>query len=126
MTQKMLLPPIHYTLGGQILHWNADQKTLKVQYEAIADYANPRGHVQGGMLAAMLDDAMGVLAMLASTPNSATSINLTLDFFKPCTLGAVSVLCHFKKQGNRVLHLEGEAWQQEKLLARSTANFLII
>ncbi|MBP6116418.1 MAG: PaaI family thioesterase [Neisseriaceae bacterium] len=126
MTQWQNLPPIHHTLGGQVLAWDAAQQRLAVQYEALPAYVNPRGQVQGGMLAAMLDDGMGVLAMLASAPAAATSINLTLDFFKPCVPGQVLVKCRLKKQGSRVLHLEAEAWQGETLVARSTANFLLL
>ncbi|MFH3663578.1 PaaI family thioesterase, partial [Acinetobacter baumannii] len=51
---------------------------------------------------------------------------LTMDFLKPCAVGEVITKCRFIKQGKTVLNLESEAWQNNKMIARSTANFLVL
>ena len=74
----------------------------------------------------MLDDVMGLFAYLANDRKPATTINLTMDFLKPCAVGEVITKCRFIKQGKTVLNLESEAWQNNKMIARSTANFLVL
>ena len=120
------LPPIHHLLGGHNIQWNADQTELEISYVALDSFTNPRGSVEGGMVCAMLDDVMGLFAYLANHETPATTINLTMDFLRPCQVGTVITKCRFIKQGKTILNIESEAWQNEKLLARSTANFMVL
>ncbi|TCB79113.1 PaaI family thioesterase [Acinetobacter sp. ANC 4173] len=128
MTLKTLehLPPIHHLLGGHNIQWNADQTELEISYVALDSFTNPRGSVEGGMVCAMLDDVMGLFAYLANNQTPATTINLTMDFLRPCLVGTVLTKCRFIKQGKVILNIESEAWQNQKLIARSTANFMVL
>ena len=128
MTLKTLehLPPIHHLLGGHNIQWNADQTELEISYVALDSFTNPRGSVEGGMVCAMLDDVMGLFAYLANQQTPATTINLTMDFLRPCQVGTVLTKCRFTKQGKAILSLESEAWQNQKMIARSTANFMVL
>ena len=128
MTLKTLehLPPIHHHLGGHNIQWNADQTELEISYVALDSFTNPRGSVEGGMVCAMLDDVMGLFAYLANNQTPATTINLTMDFLRPCLVGTVLTKCRFIKQGKVILNIESEAWQNQKLIARSTANFMVL
>ncbi|WP_111893237.1 PaaI family thioesterase [Acinetobacter sp. MB5] len=120
------LPPIHHLLGGHDIQWNADKTELSIRYMALESFTNPRGTVEGGMICAMLDDVMGLFAYLANNQIPATTINLNTDFLRPCQVGEVMTHCRFIKQGNNILNIESEAWQNEKLIARSTANFMVL
>ena len=120
------LPPIHHLLGGHNIQWNADQTELEISYIALDSFTNPRGSVEGGMVCAMLDDVMGLFAYLANHQTPATTINLTMDFLRPCQVGTVLTKCRFTKQGKAILSLESEAWQNQKMIARSTANFMVL
>lgn len=120
------LPPIHHLLGGHNIQWNADQTELEISYIALDSFTNPRGSIEGGMVCAMLDDVMGLFAYLANNQTPATTINLTMDFLRPCQVGTVLTKCRFTKQGKAILSLESEAWQNQKMIARSTANFMVL
>ncbi|MFT4021350.1 MAG: PaaI family thioesterase [Acinetobacter sp.] len=120
------LPPIHHLLGGHNIQWNANKTELSIHYIALDSFTNPRGTVEGGMLCAMLDDIMGVFAHLANQGKAATTISLNTDFLRPCLVGEVVTRCRFIKQGKTILNIESEAWQQDKLIARSTANFMVL
>ena len=120
------LPPIHHHLGGHQICWDTEKTELSIHYIALESFTNPRGTVEGGMICAMLDDVMGLFAFTANNQKSATTINLTVDFLRPCLVGEVITKCRFIKQGKTVLNIESEAWQNNKMVARSTANFLIL
>ena len=120
------LPPIHHHLGGHNIQWNTDHTELEISYVALDSFTNLRGSVEGGMVCAMLDDVMGLFAYLANQQTPATTINLTMDFLRPCQVGTVLTKCRFIKQGKVILNIESEAWQNQKLIARSTANFMVL
>lgn len=120
------LPPIHHLLGGHNIHWDADKREITVSYTALESFTNPRGSIEGGMLCAMLDDAMGILAALNQTKKPAATINLSMDFFRPCQVGDVQAKAWFIKEGRKILSIESEAWQHGKLVAKTSAAFMIL
>ena len=120
------LPPIHHLLGGHKLHWDKEKREITVQYIALESFTNPRGSVEGGMICAMLDDAMGILAALNQTEKPAATINLSMDFFRPCEVGEVLAKAWFIREGRKVLSIESEAWQHGKLVAKTSAAFMVL
>ena len=120
------LPPIHHLLGGHQLHWDKEKREISVQYTALESFTNPRGSVEGGMICAMLDDAMGILAALNQTEKPAATINLTIDFFRPCEVGEVLAKAWFIKEGRKILSIQSEAWQHGKLVAKTSAAFMVL
>ena len=128
MENKILehLPPIHHLLGGHSIQWDAERRQLTVNYIALESFTNPRGSIEGGMICAMLDDAMGILAALNQTSKPAATINLSMDFFRPCEVGEVQAKAWFIKEGRKILSIESEAWQQGKLVAKTSAAFMVL
>jgi len=128
MENKILehLPPIHHLLGGHNIQWDAERRQLTVNYIALESFTNPRGSIEGGMICAMLDDAMGILAALNQTSKPAVTINLSMDFFRPCEVGEVQAKAWFIKEGRKILSIESEAWQQGKLVAKTSAAFMVL
>ena len=120
------LPPIHHLLGGHNIHWDAEKREITVSYTALQSFTNPRGSVEGGMLCAMLDDAMGILAALNQTEKPAATINLSMDFFRTCEVGEVHAKAWFIKEGRKILSIESEAWQHGKLVAKTSAAFMVL
>ena len=53
------MPPIAKLLGWTLLEISPQSGTIAVQFDGKADFLNPRGTIQGGILAAMLDDTLG-------------------------------------------------------------------
>jgi acyl-coenzyme A thioesterase PaaI-like protein len=52
-------PPVKELLGFRLIEIDPDQGTIEVAFTATEQFLNPAGTVQGGMLAAMLDDTLG-------------------------------------------------------------------
>ncbi|MDC5516734.1 PaaI family thioesterase [Acinetobacter baumannii] len=120
------LPPIHHLLGGHNIQWNKERTSLKIHYRALESFTNPAGTIEGGMICAMLDDVMGLFSYHANDLKPATTINLNIDFLRPCFVGEVITKCNFIKKGKSILNIESEARQNGKLIAKSTANFMIL
>ena len=52
-------PPCAKTLGLEFVEIDGERGTIEIRFEAVEMFLNPAGNVQGGFLAAMLDDTMG-------------------------------------------------------------------
>jgi acyl-coenzyme A thioesterase PaaI-like protein len=52
-------PKAGETLGIVFTQINADAGTIEVELQGRPEFTNPAGNIQGGFLAAMLDDTMG-------------------------------------------------------------------
>lgn len=126
MINSKQLPPIHNFLIGHDIIWNEDKSELKITYQAQETFTNPRGHIQGGMICAMLDDVMGILANINKTKLPATTCKLTIDFLRPCYIGSIQTKAWFIKEGNLILSIESEAWQNQKLVAKSSSTCVVL
>lgn len=58
MAGELPPPRAFQTLGGRIVRVDPDAGIAEVAFHATEAFANPMGHVQGGFLAAMLDDTL--------------------------------------------------------------------
>ncbi len=61
------LPPVAMLLGWTLEQVDPDAGTIVVRFDARPEFTNPVGHIQGGILASMLDDTMGP-ALVATLP----------------------------------------------------------
>jgi uncharacterized protein (TIGR00369 family) len=100
--------------------------TFKVSEEL----ANPFGTVHGGILATMLDSAMGMAALTVTPDGSATTTaTLEVKFVRPVAtdaglLRAEGVVVH---AGRRVVTAEGRlAGPDDRLFATATSTCLVL
>ena len=124
--QELLWPPIHIFLGGkveQVEHEN-DWKA-RISYQPRAEFANPMGHVQGGMLCSMLDDAMGLFAIIAQEGQPSATVTMNVSFLRPCNIAPVEVEVYFVRQGRRISNIESVAYQNGKEVGKASAAFTL-
>ena len=115
--------------ASQLLGWHVpavDPKAGTIEVGFVADdrFLNPAGNVQGGFLAAMLDDTIGS-ALFAMTEGVvyAPTIDLNVSFIKPALPGLFRGKGRAVSLGKTIVFLEGELFDQhESLVARATAS----
>jgi uncharacterized protein (TIGR00369 family) len=120
-------PPVATLLGGRITSVDLDAGTLTSDYVATASFGNPAGQVQGGMLAAMLDDvtAFLVTATLGAGEHCAT-LNLNVSFLRAAFPGALVGRAWIVRRGREVCHVSGELVQDGKAVATAAATCMIV
>jgi uncharacterized protein (TIGR00369 family) len=122
------LPPprVAATLGIEFTAIDADAGTIETSFQAKPEFTNPAGHIQGGMLAAMLDDTMGpALAATLGPGQFAPTLNLNVSFERPGKVGVIVGRGRVLKRGADVCFLAGELFQDGKRIASATATALI-
>ncbi|MCC8395857.1 PaaI family thioesterase [Paraburkholderia sp. MMS20-SJTR3] len=119
-------PPISTTLGGRIVSLAADGSRIECEYAASEGFLNPAGQVQGGMLAAMLDDVTAwlVTAALAEHEHCAT-LNLNTSFLRAAGAGPLRGIATLARRGRNVCNADGQLWQGDKLVATASAVCMV-
>jgi uncharacterized protein (TIGR00369 family) len=119
------LPAVTTTLGGRFL--SLGDGTLEAQYVGAPAFLNPAGQVQGGMLCAMLDDVTATLvtSTLAEGEQCAT-LSLNTSFLRPAKPGSLVGRATLVRRGRGVCNVNGELWQDDKLVATASAVCMIV
>jgi uncharacterized protein (TIGR00369 family) len=119
-------PPCARTLGLEFVEIDGERGTIETRFEAVEILLNPVGNVQGGFLAAMLDDTMGTaLSATLDLGQFAPTVNLNVQFHRPARLGALKGLGRVVMRGREMCHGSAELWQNDKIVATATGTFVI-
>jgi uncharacterized protein (TIGR00369 family) len=117
-------PPAAELLGWELVSENPEAGTIEIAFHPDGRMLNPQGDVQGGFVAAMLDDTMGpALVSMSGGTLMPRSIDLNVSFIRPVKPGRVIGRGRVVKAGRSVAFLEGELFdEQGMLLARATSS----
>jgi uncharacterized protein (TIGR00369 family) len=121
-------PPCGKLLGWKVLEAVPGSGRIRVQFEATDAFTNPMGNVQGGLLAAMLDDTLGpALATTFAPDEFAPTLELKVNFVRPAKPGALFGTGWVVHRGGSVAFLQGELHDAKgDLLATASATARLI
>jgi uncharacterized protein (TIGR00369 family) len=97
-----------------------------LEFEASERHHQPNGVVQGGVLTAIADAAMGMAGMTVQEIGWAnTTIELKINFIRPVIGGLIKTEGRVVKAGKTVIFLESTVLNSEgKIAARATSSVL--
>jgi uncharacterized protein (TIGR00369 family) len=103
-----------------------DQAGMSARYtfEARPEFANPTGAIQGGFIAAMLDEAMSATAIIASNVTmNAPTLEMKISFLRPLFIGPASAQARVLKWGKSTCFIEAELFGPAgELIAKASAT----
>jgi uncharacterized protein (TIGR00369 family) len=120
-------PPAAVLLGWKLVSVDPDAETIAVSFTATEQFLNPAGNVQGGLLAAMLDDTLGPALVATLGPGQwAPTIDLQVQFLRPAKAGELLGAGRVVRRGREVAFLAGELRGADgALVATATASAII-
>jgi uncharacterized protein (TIGR00369 family) len=121
-------PPCAETLGWRLLEADEETGEVKIQFEAKPAFCNPGGVIQGGFLAAMLDDTLGP-AVLVKTRGEQyrATIDLRVSFLSPARPGTLYGEGRIAKIGKTIAFLEGRLRDESGVVvATATASARVV
>ena len=121
---RLPAPPCAELLGWELIAERPEAGEIEIAFHPDARMLNPHGHVQGGFVAAMLDDTMGpALVSMSGGTIAPASIDLQVSFVRPVRPGRVVGRGRVVHRGRSVVFLEAELFDTDgKLLARATSS----
>ena len=117
-------PPCTETVGMRLTHVDQANMTARYEFMARQDFANPTGAIQGGFIAAMLDEAMSATAIIASNVTmNAPTLEMKISFLRPLFVGKATAEARILKWGKSTCFIEAELFDPDgKLVAKASAT----
>jgi len=121
-------PPCASTLGWELVSADSSLGTVHIRFEARPEFRNPGGTVQGGFVAAMLDEVLGSVVLVKSEGAFFTAtIDLNVQFVAPVHPGAVFGTGRVVSMGRSIAFSAGELRDAAgALLATATASARLV
>jgi acyl-coenzyme A thioesterase PaaI-like protein len=123
----LIPPPVFEAMRGEIIDIDLDVGTLTTRFPVLETYQNPYRSMQGGMVAAVVDNTLGPLSMLVAPPN--VTRRLDMKYSRPIMMDLefITVKGQYVSSEGRNLMLKAEVRGPEnQLLARARATHWII
>jgi uncharacterized protein (TIGR00369 family) len=121
-------PPCADLLGWRLLEYDVAKGSAKIAFESRPEFLNPAGFVQGGILSAMLDDAMGPAALLMTEGRFYTvTIGMNVSFLAPAKAGRFVGEGQVLQLGKTIAFLEASLRDRDDMLvARATSQARLV
>jgi uncharacterized protein (TIGR00369 family) len=121
-------PPGTALLGWKVREIDPEAGTIRVEFDAKPDFCNPTGAIQGGYLAAMLDDTMGPCLHATLEPGHfAPTVELKVSYIRPARPGPLLGEGRVVHKGRSLAFLAGELRTPDgQLVATATATARIV
>ncbi len=123
----ILPPPIFASMQCDIVAYDAEAKSLTARMPVLHDWLNPFSTMQGGMIMAAVDNAVGPLSMLVSTPSWTRTMES--KYLKPVRYGldfiyATAVLVE-EKRGRLIFEVEVRDAEDTLYTTAKVTNWLM-
>ena len=117
-------PPCSETLGMRLVEVEQEAQRVRMDFDVSLQFANPTGAVQGGFIAAMMDEAMSTCCIIASNVTmTAPTLEMKISYLRRLMPGKASVEARILKWGRSAAFMEAECFDAEdELVAKSTAT----
>ncbi len=121
---RLPAPPAAETLGWELVKEDPAAGSIEIAFHPGEAFLNPHGTVQGGFVAAMLDDTMGpALVSMTDGASIPSSLDMNVTFLRPVKPGRVIGKGRVVKLGKSLAFLEAELFDEAgELLARATST----
>jgi uncharacterized protein (TIGR00369 family) len=122
--ESMPMPPSAILLGWKLVKYDATKGWARIAFEGKPEFVNPAGFIQGGFLAAMLDDSMGPAVWFKTDGALYTAtIDMNVSFLAPAKPGALFGEGSVVQLGKTIAFLEGRLMDADgQILARATST----
>jgi acyl-coenzyme A thioesterase PaaI-like protein len=104
-----------------------EEKSLTVRFPVKEAYQNPMGYMQGGMIAAAVDNVIGPLSFMVAPPSVTKTLEMSYLRPIPPSLDAIIVTAHLAGQEERDLIFKATVRRgEDTTLAAATARNVIL
>ncbi|MCW2814677.1 MAG: thioesterase superfamily protein [Nocardioides sp.] len=112
-------------LGVQV--HDAEEGRARMSLDAAEQHLNPAGSVHGGVLATLVDTAMGQAVRSATGEDDVPATSqLTVTYLRPGTPGRLEVTASLRKRGEHLSVCEADVEQDGRSLVHAVATFAVL
>ena len=105
----------------------AEEGRAGVEFEATDEHLNPAGTVHGGVLATLVDTAMGTAVRSATDDGDVPATSqLTVTYLRPGKPGKLTVAARVRTRGEHLTVCEADVDQDGRSLVHAVATFALL
>jgi len=121
-------PPCAVHLGLDIIEANPEAGTVRIRFQARPEFLNASGTVQGGFLAAMLDDTIGPAVLITThAKRLPVTIGLTINYLAPAKAGPIIGHGVVRKLGKSIGYVEASLKTEDgEEIAHAVSNVRLV
>lgn len=127
-TQPRVPPSCWSFMQPELIEY-VDGVSLTLAFPVLEVYANPRGTMQGGFMAAAFDNTLGALLTRITGRRDIASVDIHVSYQRPIFVGDVLVVrATVKSIGQTLANLYAEGFDksQGRLIATAVSNLIFI
>jgi uncharacterized protein (TIGR00369 family) len=115
-------------LGLDILEADPTKGRVRIAFEGRPEFCNAAGGIQGGLLAAMLDDCMGPAVLIGTDAQLfPTTISLHVNFLAPAKPGRLIGEARILRMGKTIGFVEASLRDEaEQMIATASASVRVV
>jgi uncharacterized protein (TIGR00369 family) len=112
-------------LGARVSE--VEEGRARVEFDATDEHLNPAGTVHGGVLATLVDTAMGTAVRSATDDGDVPATSqLTVTYLRPGTPGRLTVTARVRTRGEHLTVCEADVEQDGRSLVHAVATFALL
>src|SRR3712207_1267713 len=112
-------------IGAQVQ--DTDDGRARIAFEVREEHLNPAGTLHGGVLATLVDTAMGQAVRTTTGEGEAPATSqLTVTYLRPCTPGPLVVTGRVRTRGKHLTVCEADVEQDGESVAHAVATFALL
>jgi len=125
---RLTAPPSSKLLGWHLLDARPEEGWVRIGFDGKAEFCNPAGFIQGGILSAMLDDTMGPAVFVMTEGKLYTgTITMTVNFLAPAKVGPIVGEAKVTQLGKTIAFMEGRLTAADgTVLATATTSARLV
>jgi uncharacterized protein (TIGR00369 family) len=105
----------------------ADDGSARITFEVTDEHLNPAGTLHGGVLATLVDTAMGTAVRTAAGDDDVPATSqLTVTYLRPGTTGPLVVTGRVRTRGEHLTVCEADVEQDGKSIGHAVATFALL
>jgi uncharacterized protein (TIGR00369 family) len=105
----------------------ADDGSARIRFEAREEHLNPAGTLHGGVLATLVDTAMGTAVRSATGDGDVPATSqLTVTYLRPGKPGELVVTARVRTKGEHLTVCEADVEQDDRELVHAVATFALL
>lgn len=121
------LPACFAAMEGEIVEYDKDKNELTCTFPVKAEYLNPMQGMQGGFIAAALDNVFGPLSLIIGGKPSVT-VQMQVTYHRPVHLGEKLIItAQALRKGHKMIYMEAHAYNDTGgMVASSNSSWMFM
>lgn len=114
-------------LRTELISFDVEKTEITLKFRPDEMFRQGAGNIQGGIISAMLDFAMGLAGFAVIPPDASMSTtSMNTSFFSPGTANEFTAIGCVEKPGRRLVFTAAKLYSNDRMIAGATSTLIVL